>query len=273
MGSNPFAIYVIAALGFNVPAIAISLPLITDGLNGCRMSMWFLVNAIFCFTNITGAFYIAFKFQNANDPETARRSGIQRATYILCHDPGVAIYILFLIGFFVWLCIGMSWELANDNCGDVDSAPYTVIGIGFSFFGFGFMALIISLCCSCCFKGGYDQDNNVYHIPTQHNITNQPASQSDQHNDVESKIPTATPIAEPIPASLVQPTAPPLPTTETSGEKAAKAAATGMSLGGKIGNIFGASDKTKTKLETSGAKTSVAFHNAFEGVKKMAGKK
>eukprot|EP01083_Nonionella_stella_P090971 254273_1 len=272
--NNPFAIYVVATLGFNIPATATGLPHITDGLNGCKIYLWLLVNTIFCFTNIAGAFYIAYKFQNSNNPETARLSGIKRATYILCHDPGVAIYILFLIGFFVWLCIGITWRSADDNCGEDLGSALSVIGLGFSFLGVGFMAIMISLCCSCC-KGGYGQDNNVYHIPAQNNDSaHQPAaSQSYQNNDVESTIPTATPVAEAIPASVVQPSAPPLPTAGTNGDKETKAAATGISLGGKIGSIFGASDKTKAKLETGGAKTSIALHNAFEGVKKMAAKK
>jgi len=247
--------------------------------------MWLLVNTIFCFTNIAGAVHIAYKFQKPSNPETARQSGNYRAVHILCHDPGAAIYILSLIGFVVWLIIGLTWD---DRCGGDIHVP-SLIRIGFSSLVVGFMVIMISICIS-----GYrdcSDNNNVYFIPNQNNSANHPAASQSQpyqnNNDVETSevaVPIATPVvAEVIPAASVavepEPSAPPLPTAETSGDnmktkaKAAAAAGIGMSLGGKIGEAFGASDKTETKLEKGGAKTSVAVNNAFEGMKKMAGKK
>ncbi len=257
----------------------------------CLGGTWVLVHIVLCGINILGAFYIACKFHHGGDPETDQRSGFARASYILCHDPGVAIFIMAFIAFFVWFCI-----VASSGCMSSE------IATGFSYIGVSFLALSISLCCSCC-GGSGGTDNNVYHIPPHTNPSapvssnnassssgpanqyqNQQQSSSSQQNDIESNkiphngvdaFPVATPVAqaEPVAAEVVpEPSAPPMPQSaedEKKAHKENKAAASGSALGGKIGNLFNASDKTKANLESGGAKASLAIHKTIQGVKKM----
>ena len=73
---------------------------------------------------------------------------------------------------------------------------------------------------------------------------------------------------EPVTATVVTPSAPPL-----DEHAEASAAASGSKMGSKIGKLFGASDETKAKLETSGAKASVAMNKGLKKAQNLMGMK
>mmetsp|Transcript_22377 Transcript_22377/g.33490 ORF Transcript_22377/g.33490 Transcript_22377/m.33490 type:complete len:361 (+) Transcript_22377:115-1197(+) len=318
--NNPFCLYVAVAVGFNVPSISCGVSSLVYGL-GCAASLWQFVNIILCAINIVAAFYIAIRFnQLRNNPENSdgtrntRTSGISKASEILCYDPFVAIYILVLIGFFAWLCIGVSWRASGAmNCADDNTLALvgTSLGMGYGFFTAGFFALSCSVCCSCCCNDER-RGSNPYYSQQQygrHAASNSRPPQSSSNNnsrppsstypaqnysatvnnDVEYAAATpvaATPVqdkysntpvnAEPIAATVVSPSAPPLSADDDddSLNAEASAAASGSKMGTKIGSLFGASDQTKAKLETTGAKASIAMNKGFRKAQNLlAGKK
>jgi hypothetical protein len=157
--------------------------------------MWHIGNMIFCLANIIAALYIAIRFNELRRDPTAtsngsntQGSGLKKAGDILCNDPVVAVYILVLIGFFVWLCLGTSWRATGQmDCGD-DNALALVgssLGLGYSFFGVGFMALCCSLCCSCCCNDSRQGPNPYYsqnNRPNNNSNNNRPTNGQATHN-------------------------------------------------------------------------------------------
>lgn len=305
--SNPFCLYVVVALAFNIPSISCSIsPLVLYGL-GCSVGTWVIGNIAFCAINIAAALYIATKFnelrtqpppnqnQNSGAPQPSN-SGFGRASYILCHDPFVAIYILILIAYFVWLIIGLNWRAdgsmncaANDGNGTLEQVGSS-IGLGFSFFSFGFFALCCALCCSCCCNGDNPNGSNRYNYQNQNNQYGATASQNNrpsnsttsytQYNDAETAdiateapvTATAVPVptktapqqqAEPVQATVV-PSAPPL----DDGDDQA-AAASGSAMGSKLGKLFNAKPETQAKLESTGAKASAAMSSGLKKASNM----
>mmetsp|Transcript_25281 Transcript_25281/g.31156 ORF Transcript_25281/g.31156 Transcript_25281/m.31156 type:complete len:317 (-) Transcript_25281:298-1248(-) len=271
---NPFCLYVFAALGLNIPPIASgSVSLVGDF--GCSATLWQLVNMVLCGLNIAASFYIAFKFhESPNDgnehsnPNRRGQSGFNKVSQILCYDPIVAIYILVLIGFFGWLCTGVSWRASGAmNCAD-DSTLALVsasLGCGFSFLSFGFFALCCAFCCSCCCDGDgsspfqkYNNNSTKYEAPT-HGKQSAPAAASmnrppsyahnygsstaPAYSDVEN-YPTATavPVNEPIPAKVVEPSAPYMANINDNKNKGSslkeEAVARVSAVGAKLGQML-----------------------------------
>jgi len=298
--SNPFCLYVAVTVGLNISPIALGITPIVQSPLGCKGSTWLLVDVILCALNIWAAFYVAIKYRTRTNDGSPQSSGFNRARDILCYDPAVAIYILVLMGFFIWLCVGASWtgsllEGSGDCSDGVPGIVSQCIGLGFAFFGVGFCALCISLCCSCCMNDSSGNDNTMYQMPpgtasnqqghqmpasqfSKPNGTGPSSSEYAANNDVESN---AFPVqSEPIyvTATVVdhpEPSAPPAAgagnNMNTSLDDEAKAAASGVKLGGKLGNVLNADDKTKAKLENVGAKASVAANKGIKAMKKMAG--
>ena len=287
--SNPFCLYVAVTLAFNVPPIALGITAVGQAFGECQASLWLLVDVILCAINIWAAIYVAAKYR---EPSGEQR-GFNRAKQILCYDPSIAVYILVLCGFFIWLCVGVSWifggQLYGVDCVEgVKHLMSTSIGLGFSFFGVGFLALCISLMLSCCMDQRPGGSNTVYEIPpthtNQHN-TNKPqanpeaaahpySQNRDSENNYPSKSATAVPVSneqEPVYATVVEPSAPPMSAQNDELDGEAKAVASGVKFGGKIGKLVNADDKTKVKLESTAAKANVAANKGIQAMKKMAG--
>ena len=265
---------------------------------GCKASTWLLVDVILCAVNICAAFYVAIQYRKRIDRNQSR--GFQKARDILCYDPAIAVYIIVLIGFFIWINVGFSMMEESGSCEDgVVKIVKDCIALGFGFVGVGFLALGISLCCTCCCRGGSSGDDNaVYQIPGTANQHNQQTPAPSSHNgasytatygtntnDVESnmQIPAATAVpvhvqGEPIYATVVtdpKPSAPPSEAARGNQRKSlddeAEAAASGARVGGKLGDILNTNVKTKTKLENAGAKASVAANKGYKTIKKVVG--
>ena len=253
--NNPFCITVTTAIAFSVPPIVSSLESFSEfsPIDGCTASMWLLGNTVFCSVNIAGAMYIAMKFKS-----TARgQDGFNRATHVLCHDPGVALYILALIGFFIWLCMGVSWSMDNECIGDYDNAISVSIGCGFTFLVVGSMSLCCSICCSCCYR---EQDDTLYSVPNTNNYGTNAAMAATGGNDIESiPIAVATPVGKAGPTkgapTVSQTSKKPSPSAPSADEQPTLA------------------ETSKVKFENAKLKTSEALNNGLESMKKFLKKK
>lgn len=323
--TNPFCLFVAVSLAINIPSIVAGLNLLRFYGIGCMASTWQIGNVAFCSINIIAAFYIAMRFNHLkNNPRDSssgtntQSSGMRKVSDILCYDPIVAIYILVLIGFFIWLGIGVSWRASGQMwCGDDAGIDLinTSFACGYSFFGTGFFALCFSICCSCCCNddGSRGHGTNPYYSQQPQRQygstpTNRPpphqrppsnnysgsnhSNQYPKHNDVEhatAEPVTATPVYSqnqqqaPIKATVVNdtpaPSAPPASAQASSNEnnsglsidQEAEAVAKGSAFGAKIGKLFNASDTTKSKLETAGAKANLAVNQSLTKAQQMMG--
>jgi len=183
--SSPFSLFVTVAAVFNLPVVYMGL---TSGAIGgdtglaCHGTKWLVMDALFAAVNVAAAVYMAIvvvqqdqptlnqdiEQNNNNNDNTLQKNkeipttAFGRAGHMLCYDPWMAIYILTLLGFFVWLWTGAIWSLNGtvyENC-DADSSVQgkvaIALGFGWAFIFFGVGALCISLCCAYCYGG----DNN-----------------------------------------------------------------------------------------------------------------
>lgn len=152
--SGPFCIYVTVALALNLPQTVMGLSSLSQ--MPCQSTTWMLVNIALCAANIAAAIYLAVSIVDSKNTNLQNiPTAFSRASYLLCQDPWIALYILVYIGFFVWTIIGVSWSIGGkasdgDKCKDSTVNLFRVsIGLNFAFMILGFFALCISLCCSC----------------------------------------------------------------------------------------------------------------------------
>jgi hypothetical protein len=179
--TNPFSLYVAVALIAQVPSIIIGLTEL-GGLPNCRGSVFLLGSTLFGVVNIVAAFYLALRVGNSGDPALQEhRAAFSRASHVLCHDPWMAAYILVLIGFFGWLCLGIAWNWGgvtdeDITCSDsVLGKARTSVGFGWFFLVGGSMALTMSMCCACF-------DNRDYATSTNNNSNNNATPNPDVEN-------------------------------------------------------------------------------------------
>eukprot|EP00979_Chaetoceros_neogracilis_P018523 scaffold10742_cov287-Chaetoceros_neogracile.AAC.2 len=242
--SNPFCIYVVVTVAFNVPPIAMGITPIVQSFPSCNATIWLLVDMIFCALNIWAAFYVAIKYNTRTDGDQSSR-GFNRAKDILCYNPSIAVYMIVSIGFFALLIVGISGTEATGSCEDTNVRDIVKVCVG----------LVVA-------------------VPVWGQSQND-ASNSGTYgiNDVESntEFPTATAVpahaqSEPIYATVINDPEPSAPPTE-NGES--KAASSGAKVGGKLGNVLNTNDKTKAKLEKTGAKVGVAAQKGIQSIKNM----
>lgn len=297
--TNPFCFFVAVSLAINISSITAGITSVASyGLN-CMGSTWQIGNITFCAINIIAAFYIALRFNHLRENPTqsssgtnTHNSGMKKVSDILCHDPYVALYILILIGFFVWLGIGVSWRANGEMwCGDDGSIALsnTSLACGYSYFGTGFFSLCLSICCSCCCcnedrRGGpnpyYSQQqygstpsSTTNSIPPQTHTSHQsspPSTNPKYHGATYTRADpvTATPVVgsqqSPIQATVVN-------DGGLSIDEEADAVAKGSAFGARIGKLFNAHDQTKSKLESAGAKANVAMTQSLSKAQKFMG--
>ena len=168
--SSPFAVFVAVTFVAQIPPIAFGI-LELGGFPNCQGSAWLLGAIIFGLVNIAAALYLAIRVINTED-ETLRHldTAAKRATYLLCHDPVIAFYILVALAFFAFLCVGSYWKLggeidADESCsGNVSSNVSMALGFGWFFVFGGPTALAMSMCCAWCDRRSYaptTADSNV----------------------------------------------------------------------------------------------------------------
>jgi hypothetical protein len=159
--SSPFSAFVAVTLVAQVPPIAVGL-LELGGFPSCRGSVWLLGAVVLGAINIAAAFYLALRIGNRQDESLQQfRSAYSRASHLLCNDPWIAVYILFYIFFWVWLCLGSAWNWSgltdeDESCSDTVVGNVRLsVGLGWFFVFGGSMALGASVCCTFCDNRDY----------------------------------------------------------------------------------------------------------------------
>jgi len=164
--TNPLAAFVVVTFLTQVP-LAVAAALELGGLiNGCKGSMWLTGMLVVAILHMVTCVYLANRVTNSTDEALRdRHTSWQRISYLLCHDPWIALYILVVCFFIGWLIIGSSWTL-NDSihnsssCGsNMDDRVAIVLGLGWFYLFLGPSVLSCNLCCVCCDKTDYAADD------------------------------------------------------------------------------------------------------------------
>lgn len=228
--SGPFCIYVTVALGFNAPPIVMALTSIpsTISCENKQSAIWMLVNLLFCVMNICAACYLAHAINNNDNrfgtpgaaassnsappqsttpslmnrppPPSAEATTFQKASYLLCYDKWIAMYMIGLLLFLAWIVVGVSWkgsgamENTTEECNDMN--VWSAIGFDAAFIILGFGALLLSLCISCFHTAPASQTQQF--IPTNQN--------HHQSSPQATQAATAKPTPKPQQQPPVQPT-------------------------------------------------------------------
>lgn len=191
--ASPFAIFVTVAAVFNVPSVYVGLMGVLEEGVSCKGARWLLVHAFLCAVNIVAAIYMGVAVvkevhQDNNNTSMAvgqqtPKTAFARAGHLLCYDPLLAVYILVLLAFFVWLWTGAAWSLSgsihqgcssssNNNNADggddndgVAGKVAVALGFGWAFIFFGMASLCLGMCCAYMWDSSGDGNNNASSIP------------------------------------------------------------------------------------------------------------
>lgn len=158
---SPLGLYATVTVLCNFPIILIGcqLPLYEHGgnKNGANLKVsWMILMTIFSVLHILAALYMILRIRNANDEAMSDLSrSIQRTRYLLCHDIGIAVYILVCIAYVIWLFLGCVWYGDNGYRIEEVDVMATCLGLGFFYLFVG----PLSLCCSMCLTAHFDRNN------------------------------------------------------------------------------------------------------------------
>jgi len=148
---------------------------------GCPdLSSWLVTNGLLCIVHMVACLYVvktiretpsytdhttpvitgtdvetppttATNYRNFSVPkqnEHGAPNSIARIKHVLCYDKTMALYIIFFIGWLLWLSYGVAKRLASDGgCDNEDQFMSAAISCGYLYFSLVFMAFGCSLCC------------------------------------------------------------------------------------------------------------------------------
>jgi len=117
----------------------------------CQAITWLGVDSAFCAINIIGAFYIATVISGDTVKEgsdQASMSAMERAKYVFCDDPKMAVFMLIRLGFIFWLFSGLGSLGSYEGCDDIGSPVETSVAFGFTYLSISFIFFSISMCCA-----------------------------------------------------------------------------------------------------------------------------
>jgi hypothetical protein len=159
--TNPLSAFVFATWFTQIP-LAVASALEIPGLfNGCKGSRWLMGMLATAIAHMFTSIYLASRVANKTDEKLRdKHTAWERISYLLCHDPWVAIYLLVVVFDVAWLVIGSGWSINGSlyDC-DVDSNVAIVLGFGWFYLVLGPAVLSCNLCCACCDKGDYAGDD------------------------------------------------------------------------------------------------------------------
>eukprot|EP00591_Stephanopyxis_turris_P007924 CAMPEP_0195526792 /NCGR_PEP_ID=MMETSP0794_2-20130614/28080_1 /TAXON_ID=515487 /ORGANISM="Stephanopyxis turris, Strain CCMP 815" /LENGTH=307 /DNA_ID=CAMNT_0040657571 /DNA_START=280 /DNA_END=1203 /DNA_ORIENTATION=- len=216
-----------------VPSLAV------DGFD-CKGVMWLFVDLFMCAINIGAAWYLMAMVtrerysENPNSGLANKNTAYERAAYLLCYDPWIAVYILVAIAFVAWQAFGSGWIATgqmsvHESCPDnITTSVATAIGFGYAFLWVGACAFVCSLCGASCDKNEYGGQNPFARQqeslpgnnqqqtvqPPQKKASTPPVANNPtkpSRNDVEIPVATAVvyPTAPSAPPASAPPSAPP----------------------------------------------------------------
>jgi len=138
----------------------------------CKGADWLIGMFIASVIHIIISFYLSFRVTNGTDitlRDNDRHSSYERISYLLCHDPIIAFYILVWLFYIAWVIVGSIWSMTNqmDNTGsennidssrcgnEIETNVGIVLGLGWTYLILGPIVLSCVLCCACFSKRDY----------------------------------------------------------------------------------------------------------------------
>jgi len=207
---SPLSAFVIVTVILQSPIVILSAMELGGafGNNGsCKGSDWLVGMFLVSLVHILVSFYLSYRVTNGTDitlRDNNRHSSYERISYLLCHDPIIALYILVWIFFVSWLIVGSYWSTTNvmkdgDNvrCGnEIETNVGIVLGLGWTFLLLGPTVLSCVLCCACFSKRDYvasDAEFEAKANANNANYNNNNNNNNNNSNDIELANTSSTP--------------------------------------------------------------------------------
>eukprot|EP00531_Pseudo-nitzschia_arenysensis_P019198 CAMPEP_0116145980 /NCGR_PEP_ID=MMETSP0329-20121206/16913_1 /TAXON_ID=697910 /ORGANISM="Pseudo-nitzschia arenysensis, Strain B593" /LENGTH=327 /DNA_ID=CAMNT_0003641683 /DNA_START=141 /DNA_END=1124 /DNA_ORIENTATION=- len=194
--TNPLSAFVMVTFLTQIP-LAIAAALEIPGLfTGCKGSQWLVGMLAAAIAHMFTSVYLAVRVTNSTDEALRNKhTSWERVSWLLCHDPWIAIYLLIVIFYVVWLVIGSSWNISGQmhsgSC-DYDDNAVIVLGIGWTYLFLGPAVLSCNLCCVCCDKRDYAGDEEAFAVKEaereskrQSAASNRTSAQANYDDDIE----------------------------------------------------------------------------------------
>lgn len=200
--TNPLSAFVVITFAIQIP-LAVLAALEVGGLfNGCKESRFLVGMLVVAISHMAASVYLANRIMNRTDERLRdRHTSWSRISYLLCHDAWIALYLLILIFYVIWLIMGSIGSIANrgddsSDCGDdTDYRVTLVLVLGWVYLFVGPMILSCNLCCSCCDKTDYAATDEEYarkeaekeaKKKQRYSTTAAPSTSNNFHNDIEA---------------------------------------------------------------------------------------
>ena len=179
--SSSLCFYITVTCVLNLPPIVLGVTDLPNLASGCQASYWLLVYWVLCAIHIVAAFYMARAIEQDDSilPSSNQQGmsnfnasgGAGRMKHLFCYDGWMAVYILIVMGFFAWLCLGAGVFITDNDDADCDSTVGTVgiaYGFGWAFVFVGGCALCCSLCCGVMCNPRGNSNPNTHFVNTSH---------------------------------------------------------------------------------------------------------
>lgn len=174
--TNPLSAFVMVTFLTQIPLAVASTLNIAGGLfsntGGCnsKASQWMVGMLIVAIAHMFTSVYLAVRVTNSTDEALRNKhTSWERISYLLCHDPWIAIYLLIVLFYIIWLVIGSSWNISgklySSDCNsddDDNNNVAIVLGLGWTYLFLGPAVLSCNLCCVCCDKKDYAGDEEAF---------------------------------------------------------------------------------------------------------------
>mmetsp|Transcript_21973 Transcript_21973/g.45187 ORF Transcript_21973/g.45187 Transcript_21973/m.45187 type:complete len:346 (-) Transcript_21973:137-1174(-) len=163
--TNPLSAFVMVTFVTQIP-LALAAALELGGLfSGCKGSQWLVGMLAVAIAHMFTSVYLAIRVTNSTDEALKdKHTSWERISYLLCHDPWIAIYLLIVIFYVVWLIVGSTWSITGAlylDC-DLGSNGAIVLVFGWIYLFLGPAVLSCNLCCVCCDKRDYAGDEEAF---------------------------------------------------------------------------------------------------------------
>jgi len=160
---NPLSAFLLTTWFTQVLTVVVCCIEIPNMLKGCKGGFWLLAMLVTAIVHIAASTYMANRVGNQTDEALRdRHSAWERISYLLCHDPWIALYILVVCFWVALLCLGSYWRLEESCEGDMDRDVSAALALGWFYFVVGPMVLSCNLCCACCDNNDYAADDAAF---------------------------------------------------------------------------------------------------------------
>jgi len=167
----------------------------------CKASQWLLGMLLVALVHTATSIYLGVRVSNPTDEALRHKhTAWERVSYLLCHDPWIALYILVVFFYVAWLSVGTVWSIQgimdNGTCGySADSRVSAVMVLEWIYLVAGPLILSCNLCCVCCDKRDYAGDDAAF-------AAKEAAKQQNPQQPNDNYAQTQTPdIETPVPPS------------------------------------------------------------------------